>query len=179
VSLTKGAKITKPDDLAENVTATAHLTIPKVLLKEMLMDKARAAVLREQMQVGSDKQASTNDIHDSVASDTKTIEHDDVNAPSAAESSDADTHTSNIEQGDEAKKLAAKEKAQVSNDENSTANPMDIRQRAEEKVNNQLDKLVKEKVLIEAGDAYKIDVMYEKGQLKVNGENFLPDQLQL
>lgn len=160
LSLKKGVKITKPEDLADNVHAVAHLTIPKVLLKEMLMDKARAAVIREQMQADSKKQASQAD---SVASDT----------------SDADTHTSSIEHGDEAKQLADKENAEINTTDTGSSDKLDIRQRAEEKVNSQLSKLVTEKVLIEAGDAYKIDVMYEKGQFKVNGKNFLPDQLQL
>lgn len=55
--------------------------------------------------------------------------------------------------------------------------PAQISQLADERTAAQLEKLIKHKVIIEEGSLYRIEVSFDRGQLKVNGQPFSPELL--
>ena len=150
VTIDKGVKVTSPVELAAHVVAKAHLSIPKELLTKLLTQKARKAIVMQQMEKRlsqANSMPSDNDKPTTSISTDNEHQQDD----STADSSTQDAHTP------------------LTSDQ--------IDEMASQKVKNQISKWLESKVLIEEGSVYKVDVMFNKGILEVNGNKFSKEML--
>ncbi len=151
ISFEKGMVVKNPQELPKYLMANLHVTLPQSLLKTMLVSKVRKKLIMQQME------RRLNQIGSSEHKDTTSDKTD-------TQSSDTSSSDQSTEQASSDKKFQS-----MSTDE--------INQLAKDKVTKQLNKLVQNKVLIESDGAYKIDLMFNKGVLKINDKIFTKEML--
>lgn len=165
LSVPKNITLKDPVHLMSQLDLVAHVSIPKTILKTVLVNQAKNKIVDNQRLLKATKLSDGTMDETSLANDT----NQDTDS-SSQETKSADNTTESAQQTTSSSTVQ-------SDTNNKILSSSEIQTLATQQGEAQLEKLVDHNLLKDEGNNYVIDLTFNKGHLMVNGHAASPDIL--